>query len=83
VFHLHAEFLPSVDWLGLRAQDKPTPQDEPVPTLHVYTNLVQVPTLVLTMNNELIGKPIAESRFSVSIDSGRWFRATHVAPGGG
>jgi hypothetical protein len=64
--------------LGLRAQGKPTPQDEPVPTLHVYMNLVQVPTLVLTRNNDLIDKPIAESRFSVSIDSGRWFRATHV-----
>ena len=67
-------------WVGLvlRAQDVPAAKDEPVPTLHVYTNLVQVPTLVLTMNNELIGEPIAESRFSVSIDSGRWFRATHV-----
>src|SRR5258708_13023373 len=30
------------------------------------------------MNSDLIGKPIAENRFSVSIDSGRWFRATHV-----
>jgi hypothetical protein len=52
--------------------------DGGVPTLHVYTNLVQVPTLVLTMSQDLIDKPIAESRFSVSIDSGRWFRATHV-----
>lgn len=52
--------------------------DGGVPTLHVYTNLVQVPTLVLTMNQDPIDKPIAENRFSVSIDSGRWFRATHV-----
>jgi len=37
-----------------------------------------VPTVVLTMTNDLIGNPIAENRFSVSIDSGRWFRATHV-----
>jgi hypothetical protein len=56
----------------------PQAVDGSVPTLHVYTNLVQVPTLVLTMNQDLIDKPIAESRFSVSIDSGRWFRATHV-----
>jgi hypothetical protein len=44
----------------------------------VYTNVVQVPTLVLTTNHDGMGKPIAESRFSVSIDPGRWFRATHV-----
>jgi hypothetical protein len=52
--------------------------DGGVPTLHVYTNLVQVPTLVLKRNQDPIEKPIAESRFSISIDSGRWFRATHV-----
>jgi hypothetical protein len=61
------------------AQDVSVPaKDEPIHTLHVYTNLVQVPTLVLTMNQDRVDKPIAESRFSVSIDSGRWFRATHV-----
>jgi hypothetical protein len=60
------------------AQDKPQAADSGVPTLHVYTNLIQVPTLVLTMNHDLIDKPIAENRFSVSIDAGRWFRATHV-----
>jgi hypothetical protein len=62
----------------LRAQDEPKVVDDGVPTLHVYTNLVQVPTLVLTMTNDPVRKPIAESKFSVSIDSGRWFRATHV-----
>jgi hypothetical protein len=67
-------------WVGwaIRAQEVPVPKDGTAPTLHVYTNLLQVPTLVLTMNQDLIHKPIAESRFSVSIDSGRWFRATHV-----
>lgn len=49
-----------------------------VPTLHVYTNLVQIPTLVLAPNHVPIGKPIEASRFSVSIDSGPWFQATHV-----
>src|ERR1700736_1283443 len=63
---------------ALIGQGEPQGIDSGVPTLHVYTNLVQVPTLVLAMNNDLIGKTIAESRFSVSIDSGRWFRATHV-----
>jgi hypothetical protein len=62
----------------LMAQDEPQAVDSGVPTLHVYTNLVQVPTLVLTTTHDPVGKPIAESRFSVSIDSGRWFRATHV-----
>jgi hypothetical protein len=60
------------------AKDVPVVVDGGVPTLHVYTNLVQVPTLVLAMNNDPIGKRIEESRFSISIDSGRWFRATHV-----
>jgi hypothetical protein len=69
----------AVGWSGavLSAQDA-APQDEPIHTLHVYTNLIQIPTLVLGANRERLKKPIAESRFSVSIDSGRWFRATHV-----
>lgn len=62
----------------LRAQATSTPQDGPIHTLHVYANLIQMPTLVLGPYREQIKKPIAESRFSVSIDSGRWFRATHV-----
>jgi hypothetical protein len=69
----------SVVWSGavLSAQDA-APQDGPIHTLHVYTNLIQIPVLVLSPNRERLNKPIAESRFSVSIDSGRWFRATHV-----
>jgi len=63
---------------ALMAQVVSPAADGGVPTLHVYTNLVQVPTLVLTMNQDLIDKPIAENRFSVSIDSGHWFPATHV-----
>ena len=67
---------------GLMAQAVPTTADGGVLTLNVYTNLIQVPTLVLAMNNDPIGKRIEESRFSVSIDSGRWVRATHVRPEG-
>jgi hypothetical protein len=63
---------------GVLAQDSPKPKDEPVHTLHVYTNLIQIPTVVLGPSREQIKTPIAESRFSVSIDSGPWFRATHV-----
>ncbi len=49
-----------------------------IPTLHVYANLIQVPTLVLDPLRRPLKKPIAANRFSVSIDSGPWFRATHV-----
>jgi hypothetical protein len=73
-----AALIVAMNGVALMAQDKPQAVDSGVPTLHVYTNLIQVPTLVLTMNQDLIDKPIAENRFSVSIDSGRWFRATHV-----
>ena len=76
-------FLPLTLWLAagwsgatLAAQDQGS--DQGIPTLHVYTNLVQIPTLVLTANRDPVTKPIDPSRFSVSIDSGPWFRATHV-----
>jgi hypothetical protein len=62
----------------ISAQTPPAPQDEPIHTLHVYANLIQVPTLVLGPNRERLKTPIAENQFSVSIDSGPWFRATHV-----
>jgi hypothetical protein len=67
-------------WGGavLAAQDAGTQQDQSIHTLHVYANLVQIPTLVLGPNRERLEKSIAESRFSVSIDDGPWFRATHV-----
>ena len=68
----------AAEWSGatLAAQDQGI--DQGIPTLHVYTNLVQIPTLVLTANRDPVTKPIDPSRFSVSIDSGPWFRATHV-----
>jgi hypothetical protein len=62
----------------LAAQEQPAPKDEPIHTLHVYTNLVQVPTLVLSGNRQPLTAQISEKRFSVSIDSGPWFQVTHV-----
>ena len=59
------------------AQDAPTPKDEPIRTLHVYANLIQIPTLVLGLNRERLKTPIAESRFSVSIHR-TVVSATHV-----
>ena len=45
-------------WMGwgLRAQNVPVPKDGTVPTLHVYANLIQIPTLVLWPNREPVKK---------------------------
>jgi hypothetical protein len=56
---------------GLAAQDAETP------TLHVYPNLVQIPTLVVTPDREPV-TGIPESRFFVSLDGGPKFRVTHA-----
>lgn len=56
-------------------------QDNGTPTLHVYTNLLQIPTLVIRQGQDpVIGIP--ESRFFVSLDGGPRFRVTHVRPEG-
>jgi hypothetical protein len=74
--------------VALTAQDKSksataeTVQTDSTPTLHVYKNLLQVPVLVLRPNGDRIKTPISDTRFSVSLDSGPWFRATHVRPEG-
>jgi hypothetical protein len=54
-----------------------TSENTTSPTLHVYTNLVQVPTLVLGNDRKPIA-PIDERRFFVSLDGGRKLRATHA-----
>jgi hypothetical protein len=54
-----------------------TPMDASSPTLHVYTNLVQIPTLVLGHNLKPIA-PIDERSFFVSLDGGPKLRATHA-----
>lgn len=69
--------------MGLIAQEQPaSSKDEPIHTLHVYTNLIQVPTLVLSGNRQPVQTPISEKRFAVSIDYGPWFPVTHVRPEG-
>jgi hypothetical protein len=52
-------------------------QDESVPTLHAYTDLVQIPVLVLGSDRKPI-PPIAETRFFVSLDGGPRFRVHHA-----
>jgi VWFA-related protein len=56
-------------------------QDNGVPTLHVYPNLVRVPVLVLGEELDPL-RGIAASQFYVSLDSGPWFRVPHVRPEG-
>jgi len=52
-------------------------QDNGIPTLRVYANVVQVPTLVLNDGLKPL-PPIPASRFFVSIDDGTPFRVTHA-----
>ena len=70
-----------VVWVGLcvlssvaHSQDE---NDPSVPTLRVYTNLLQIPTLILDSHHRPIPN-LVESRFRVSIDSGPKSRVTHV-----
>jgi VWFA-related protein len=61
------------------SQDAPPPSqdDSGIPTLHVYTNLLQIPTLVLDSQHRPI-RAIPERRFLVSIDSGPKSHVAHV-----
>ena len=52
-------------------------QDEGIPTLRVYTDLVQIPTLVLDSDRQPI-PDVAERSFIVRIDGGPPFHVTHV-----
>jgi len=61
----------ALGWVGAAAQENG------VPTLHVYPNLVQVPALVLDDNLKPIF-PIAEGRFFISLGGGPRFRVTHA-----
>jgi hypothetical protein len=57
-------------------QQPPSSDDHPY-TLHVYTRLVQVPTLVLSHDRKQL-PPIDPQKFNLSIDFGPRFHATHV-----
>jgi hypothetical protein len=62
---------------AVAAQNGQSAHDDNILTLHVYPDLVQIPTLVLGTNHQAI-RPIPESRFFVSIDGGPKFRVTHA-----
>ena len=51
--------------------------DEPPYTLHVYTDLVQIPTLVLSSSFQAFPL-IRADKFNISLDSGPPFHPTHV-----
>jgi hypothetical protein len=62
---------------GVRAQSNAVADPTATPTLHVYSNLKQVPVLVLTHDYQRM-KPIDPSGFRISLDSGPLFRPTYV-----
>jgi hypothetical protein len=63
----------------LRAQTapQPTPPEASPYTLHVYTNLLQIPTLVLNPTLHPL-PPISPDKFNISLDSGPTFHPTHM-----
>ena len=64
-------------WVCACSMAAQTSENASSPTLHVYTNLVQIPTLVLGHSRKPIAR-IDERRFFVSLDGGRKLRATHA-----
>ncbi len=60
-----------------QAQPSGWQEQTPVFTLKVYTDLVQVPTLVLDHDRQTLPR-IDFRRFQVSLDSGKEFAPTHV-----
>lgn len=58
------------------APQTPTPPASPY-TLHVYANLIQLPTMVLGVGDEP-QRSIAQDRFRIRIDGGPWFKPTRM-----
>lgn len=52
-------------------------QNEPIHTLRVYMDLLQIPVLVLDYNRQPM-RPVEAERFFVSLDSGPKFHPTHI-----
>jgi hypothetical protein len=61
----------------LHAQAPQPPPGDPTYTLHVYTNLLQIPTLVLNPTLHPL-PPISTDKFNISLDSGPTFHPTHM-----
>ncbi len=65
---------------NLVAQDQPA---QPAPdgataTLRLQTNLIQIPVLVLTREQEKLHSPVPAGRFKISLGGGPWVRPKYV-----
>ena len=72
--------LLAVSAVSAQTTPQPAPQSSVAPapyTLHVYANLIQIPTLVLTRKLQPIS-PIPVGRFDLSLDSGPSFHPTRM-----
>jgi hypothetical protein len=77
-FRLLLLLLASATASQLPAQSTPSPTPyTPGYTLHVYVNLLQIPTLVLSRSFSPL-PPISLDRFNISLDSGPRFHPTHL-----
>jgi len=64
--------------LLLSSTPRPSHAQDPAPyTLHVYTNLIQIPTLVVTSDLKQL-PPIPLKNFNISLDEGSPFHPTRV-----
>ena len=58
-----------------QAQSAPSDQ---ITTLHVETNLIEIPVLVLTAHRERIPSPIAADKFRISLGGSPWVHPKYV-----
>ena len=63
--------------LPLLAQENAPQPAQPITTLHVYTDLIQLPVLVLNQNRTPL-KRLSPKGFVLSLDSGPSFKPVHV-----
>ena len=64
--------------VALAVQQEPPPREEPIPTLHVYENLIQIPTLGAGFRAPATQKADCCEPVFGKYRLGPWFRATHV-----
>jgi hypothetical protein len=62
---------------GVSAGQTPGDEEKPVAVFHSYTNLIQVPVLVLSPSHQAVAA-ISEKKFGVTLNNGPVFPATHV-----
>jgi hypothetical protein len=75
-FSIALPLIPQTRAPATTQQSEPSQHDSPY-TLHVYADLVQIPTLVLDADLGPL-PPIAIDRFNITLDSGPRFRPTQM-----